>query len=77
MANKINTPDAVPEVRQSEQPPELLPVEQHRARLGIGKPVFAGVCAANGWKPGKVMTEAEFCGAVRAFTGAPMGKAVK
>ena len=77
MANKINSPDAVPEVQPSERPLEMLPIEEHRAKLGIGRPVFAGVCAANGWRAGRTMTEAEFCSAVKAFTGAPMSKAVK
>ncbi len=77
MATKTNTADPVPEVQRPDHPAEMLPIEQHREQLGIGRAVFAGVCAANGWKPGRTMTEAEFCGAVKAFTGAPMSKAVK
>ena len=70
MATKTNRPDAVPD--------ELLPIEQHREQLKIKIPVFIGVCAVNGWKPGRVMIEAEFRRAVEAFTGAPMNrKAVK
>lgn len=77
MANKTNLPDGVPEAAQPERA-EMLPIEEHCARLGIGKPVLAGVLAANGWKPGRVMDEAGVCRAVREFTGAPMGaKAVK
>ena len=83
MATKTNRPDAVPDAQQTDgQPstpfPELLPIEEHRERLKIKIPVFIGVCAVNGWKPGRVMTEAEFRRAAEAFTGAPMNrKAVK
>ena len=79
MANKMNKTDNAPDVQQSDPPPlELITIEQHREQLKIKIPVFIGVCAVNGWKPGRVMTEAEFRRAVEAFTGAPMnGKAVK
>ena len=79
MANKMNKTDNAPDVQQSDPPPlELLPIEQHQEQLKIKMPVFIGVCAVNGWKPGKVMTETEFRRAAEAFTGAPMnGKAVK
>lgn len=78
MATKTNFPDGAAEMQPSAQSLEMLPIEEHRARLGVGKPVFAGVCAANGWKPGRVMSEADFCLAVKTFTGAPMGtRAVK
>jgi len=79
MANKMNKTDNAPDVQQSDPPPlELLPIEEHQERLKIKIPVFIGVCAVNGWKPGRVMTEAEFRRAVEAFTGAPMNrKAVK
>ena len=66
MATKTNRPDAVPDVQQTDgqqtgaPSPELLPIEQHREQLKIKIPVFIGVCAVNGWKPGKVMTETEF-----------------
>ena len=79
MANKMNKTDNAPDVQQSDPPPlELLPIEQHREQLKIKIPVFIGVCAVNGWKPGKVMTETEFRRAAEAFTGAPInGKTVK
>ena len=79
MANKMNKTDNAPDVQQSDPPPlELIPIEQHQEQLKIKIPVFIGVCAVNGWKPGRVMTEAEFRRAVEAFTGAPMNrKAVK
>ena len=79
MANKMNKTDNAPDVQQSDPPPlELLPIEQHQEQLKIKMPVFIGVCAVNGWKPGRVMTEADFRRAAEAFTGAPMNrKAVK
>ena len=49
MATKTNLPDGAAEMQPSAQSLEMLPIEEHRARLGVGKPVFAGVCAANGW----------------------------
>ena len=75
----MNKTDNAPDVQQSDPPPlELLPIEQHQEQLKIKIPVFIGVCAVNGWKPGRVMTEAEFRRAAEAFTGAPMNrKAVK
>ena len=79
MANKMNKTDNAPDVQQSDPPPlELLPIEEHQEQLKIKIPVFIGVCAVNGWKPGKVMTETEFRRAAEAFTGAPInGKTVK
>lgn len=76
MATKTTKPDAVPEVPESAgitSSSEPLPIERLREECGVSRPVFAGVCAANGWRPGRVMTEAEFHAAVEAFTGAPMG----
>lgn len=67
MANKASAAD----VRQAEPP--LLAIETLRERHRISRPVFAGVCAANGWKPGRVMTEEAFLQAVAGFTNAPMG----
>mgnify|MGYP001075899736 CR=1 FL=1 len=76
MASKTTKPEgAVEETRQPEQP--LLELDTLRKRHNITQPVFAGVCAANGWKPGKAMTEETFLRAVAAFAGAPMGAAVR
>ena len=84
MATKTNRLDAVPDVQQTDgqqtstPSPRLLSIEKHREQLKIKIPVFIGVCAVNGWKPGRVMTEAEFRRAAEAFTGAPInGKTVK
>ena len=70
MANKMNKTDNAPDVQQSDPPPlELLPIEQHQEQLKIKMPVFIGVCAVNGWKPGRVMAEAEFCLTVKERDG--------
>lgn len=50
-----------------------LALEALRDQHGVGRAVFAGVCAAQGWKPGRAVAEAEFLAAVRAFGAAPMG----
>ena len=38
----------------------------------VGRATYAGVCAANGWRPGKAMTEDEFLAAVAKFNNSPM-----
>lgn len=53
-------------------PEEFTEVGRLRTKHNISRAVFAGVCAAQGWKAGKFVTEAEFLGAVKQFTGAPM-----
>lgn len=66
MGTKATKPEPAPAGEQ------LLPVDELRERHGITRPVFAGVCAANGWKPGRAMTGEAFLRAVADFTGAPM-----
>lgn len=69
MANKkVDQPSATPEA----EAPKVFAIEQLRSEKKINRAVFAGVCAAQGWKPGKTVTEAEFLEAVRQFTSAPM-----
>lgn len=77
MANKKPTGPASPDAaeQQPEAPAQYIEVGQLRTKHGISRAVFAGVCAAQGWKPGKSVTEAEFLGAVKQFTSAPMGRA--
>ena len=38
--------------------PELLDIGDLRKRHRTRRAVFAGVCAAQGWRPGKAVTEA-------------------
>lgn len=81
MANK-KTSEPVTEAAAETTPeqanaPEHIEVGQLRTKLGISRAVFAGVCAAEGWKPGKSVTEAEFLAAVKKFTSGPMSGAGK
>lgn len=73
-------PEAAPTVAESmAQTPELKTIEELQKEHEIKRAVFAGACAANGWKPGKQITEENFLSAITAFTGAPMhgGKSKK
>jgi hypothetical protein len=63
MATKNQAPEAAP---------ELLEISELRTRQKISRAIFAGVCSANGWKPGKRVSEEEFQTAVKQFTEAPM-----
>lgn len=76
MANKQTTGTPA----QSERPagsPKVFTIEQLYSEKRISRAVFAGVCAAQGWKAGKTVTEAEFLEAVEKFTSAPMSGAAK
>lgn len=67
------TPEAASAVTEPmAQAPELHTIEELQEKEQIKRAVFAGACAANGWKPGKQLTEAEFLAAIDKFTGAPM-----
>lgn len=76
MATKTKTPEAGPVgAEQPEQTinstPELATIDTLRKKHKTGRAVFAGVCAANGWRPGKAITEEEYLAAVAGFTGGP------
>lgn len=77
MANKKTTGPAGPDTaeQQNNGPEAYIEVGQLRMKHNIPRAVFAGICAAQGWKSGKSVTEAEFLGAVQAFNAAPMGGA--
>ena len=45
--------------------PELVAIDKLREQHKVGRATYAGVCAANGWRPGKAMTEDEFLAARR------------
>ncbi len=69
-ASNTATPAAAqPEVARA---PELLEISELRKLNKTGKAVFAGVCAANGWAPGKTITSEEYLKAVEKFSGEPM-----
>lgn len=69
-ASNTATPAAAqPEVTKA---PELLEIGELRKLHKTGRAVFAGVCAANGWAPGKATTSEEYLKAVEKFSGEPM-----
>lgn len=70
MATKSPKPEATVALAENTQTPEL--IETLRAKHKIGRAVYAGTCAANGWKPGKALTEKEFLDGIATFTGTPM-----
>ena len=35
--------------------PELVPIDKLREQHKVGRATYAGVCAANGWRPGTVI----------------------
>ncbi len=75
MAVKNQSPAEVPDgTMQPEETkvPELLEITELRAKHKISRAIFDGVCADKKWKPGKIISEAEFAAAVAEFTGAPM-----
>ena len=47
-------------------------LEELKEKCNTPDAVFEGVKAANGWKAGKAVTEAEYMAAVKAFNDAPM-----
>lgn len=78
MANKKTAEAPAPaQVEQQTESPKVFTVEQLRSEKKISRAIFAGVCAAQNWKPGKTVTEAEFLEAVKKFTSAPMSGATK
>lgn len=77
MANKA-TP--APTAAQAAGPkeakvPGLFEIGELRKKHKVGRAVFAGVCSAQGWKPGRAVTEEEFLTAVKNFENAPMNGA--
>ena len=74
MATKAaSTPAATGE--QNKKAPALYDVGELRSKHKVGRAVFAGVCSAQGWKPGRAVTEEEFLAAVKNFENAPMNGA--
>ncbi len=80
MASKKTTTGAQAPATAEQQTPapgEYVEIGKLRAKHRIGPALYAGVCSAQGWKPGKAVTEAEFLAAIQAFNSAPMGGAAK
>jgi hypothetical protein len=59
-------------VQPEENTQELLEIGELQRKHKISRAVFAGVCSANGWKPGKLIAMEEFLAAVAKFTEAPI-----
>lgn len=57
---------------QDKKAPAIYDVGDLRRKHRVGRAMFAGVCSAQGWKPGKAVTEEEFLEAVKKFENAPM-----
>lgn len=74
MANKATSAPLAAQAAgpQEKKAPELFEIGELRSRHKIGRAVFAGVCTAKGWKPGKAVAEEEFLEAVKQFENAPM-----
>lgn len=73
MATKNQNPDTAKGATEPDvtKQPELLEIGELRTKCKVGKAIFAGVCAANDWRPGKRISEDDFAQAVAAFTGTP------
>lgn len=75
MATKNKTPDtaqgAAAEPEVTKQAPELLEIGELRRKHKVSRAIYAGVCSANDWRPGKQLSEDDFLRAVEAFAGAP------
>ncbi len=75
MANKNQTPDTAKgqaEPEETKQAQELLDINELRTKHKVGKAIYAGVCAAQKWNPGKQISEEAFLQAVENFKTAPM-----
>ena len=72
MANKTtNTTPAT--VLASSEGSSLVEINTLRQKHNVDKATFAGVCAAQNWATGKVVSESEFLAAVDKFKTSPMG----
>lgn len=74
---KTQEPEAVQQPAANKAGPELFQIEELKARKKTSAPIYRGVCTAQNWGPGKVISEADYDAAVREFSTAPMGKKVK
>ena len=66
MANKATSAPAATQAAGPQEPkaPGLFEIGELRKKHKVGRAVFAGVCSAQGWKPGKAVTEEEFLEAI-------------
>lgn len=69
-AQQQEVPTVAP--RQQEGAAGYQPMERLQQAHKTPPAVFAGVCAANSWRPGKCLTETEYLAAVKQFTNGTM-----
>jgi hypothetical protein len=56
---------------------QFFSIEELRLKRKTPSSIFSGICAAFGWKVGKMVTEKEYDKAVTSFSDNPIGKKVK
>lgn len=63
---------------ETSEAPQLATLEELQAKHGTSAAIFTGLMAAQGWKPGKQVTEDAYKQAVSDFLGSPIdGRKVK
>lgn len=53
---------------------KLYPIETLKEKTGTKEALHRGVCAANGWTAGKMLTEAAYSQAIEAYKKKPIGR---
>ena len=78
MATKDQKAETVQAAKPDIKSQELKLIDEICKKYKIGRAVFAGACAVNGWKPGKAMSDEEFLDGVAKFTkGSARGPSTK
>lgn len=67
MANRNQQPEETVELQRPERGVPLYSLDELRKERKLSTGVFCGVCAQEGWRPGKSVTESEFDTAVNRF----------
>lgn len=55
----------------------VLPLEELREKLEVKASLFAGICTANRWRPGKMVSVKDFKAAAEKFASGAMGRSEK
>ena len=71
MAAKEQKAEAAQAAKPETKTQELKTLDELRKKHKIGRAVFAGACAVNGWRPGRAITDEEFLDGVAKFTKGP------
>lgn len=61
--------------KQTQTAGELYPAEKLKEKTKTREALHRGICAANGWASGKMLTEEEYRKAVAEYKKKPMGRA--